>query len=201
MHLQLEQYELSIFNSLPPIELADADMRNRKRLELAFARLGPVFAEHGMCDSWGIGLLHKHWHLEDGEVPIQHVEDHGDHREFTTLPRAGSFLKPVFASVLAVKDLLNPVLQALEFTTDLAVQRANLLLAQNPQFAHDFCRSIFANGLEDTFGLVAIRTATSPDLQLVEFNYEGRISVVRETIASAIEGRKLIQTSWRLAVD
>jgi hypothetical protein len=100
-----------------------------------------------------------------------------------------------------VKTTLNPFLQALEFSSDPQVREANILLTGNPQFVRDFCESILANGLGHTFGLVALRTASRPNLQLVEFNYEGRISIVRETIPSEIEDKELIETAWRLAID
>lgn len=201
MQQELEHYNQSSFNILPSIESANADMRARGQLARAFSLLGPVFAEHNMCETWGIGLLHKHWHLEVGELPIQDVEFHEDRRQFITLPRAGAFSKPFSPSVFAVKTTLNPFLQALEFSSDLQVRGANILLTRNPQFVRDFCESILANGLEQTFGLVALRTASRPHLQLIEFNYEGRISIVRETIPSEIENKELIETSWRLSVD
>jgi hypothetical protein len=53
MHLELGQYEQSSFNILPSIESASSDMRARDQLTLAFSSLGPIFAKHSMCESWG----------------------------------------------------------------------------------------------------------------------------------------------------
>ena len=50
MHQELEHYEQSSFNILPSIESANADMRARDQLALAFSHLGPVFAGHNMCE-------------------------------------------------------------------------------------------------------------------------------------------------------
>lgn len=50
----LEQlgYHLPSFNCLPTIEAADAGMRRRNRLALAFSRLGPIFIEYNVYLAW-----------------------------------------------------------------------------------------------------------------------------------------------------
>jgi hypothetical protein len=46
-----------------------------------------------------------------------------------------------------------------------------------------------------------VREATGPDRRLVEFNYKGRISVVRETAIADFNPDNLIQTCWRFRFD
>lgn len=196
--MQLETFDHTLFNHLPPIELADESMRETGKLALALRVLAPLFVENGLCDSWGIAILHKHWRTQPAEIPIQEIVRRDDGRDLITRPRT-SFREPYWPSVLQVLPHDSLRLVPLEFSTDLAVRDANATIAQRQNFVSAFCSAMVAHSLHDTFSLVAIREAAALGTQLVELNFRDRSSVIREVPSAALEGQRLIQTSWRFS--
>jgi hypothetical protein len=198
MSLLGTSYDWRAFNALPEVEVADEAMRALDKLSVAVSVLAPVFAQYGVCDTWGLSLLHKHWLLEDGEQPVQEVRFKGSAREFVTRPRSLDVAVRHLPSIMGVTS--DRRLHAIEFSTDPQVAAAHDVLRTKPAFAAAFCRLVATNDLRDTFGLIANKAIEEED-GLVEFNYVGRISVLRrETPADPQEGR-YIQTSWRFVED
>jgi hypothetical protein len=194
-------YDSSMFNSLPPIEAADGEMRSKNRLRTALSVFGPVFAKHKMCDSWGISLLHRHWAIDEGELPIQDSAETSVRREFVTAPRRASFPKQFSPAILCVDGRGESSLSPLEFSTDQRVCEAFHALTFNQAFVRDFCETALATGLSTTFGLIATKEVSSPELELVEFNQSARISVLKEVPSVETKGKTLIQTCWRFKAD
>lgn len=201
MHEAFMTYKSSRFNRLLPIEVADRQMRSAGSLKLALDLLGPVFVQHQVHNAWGLSLLHNHWTVQDGELPIQDASRAESPREFETLPRTTVFEKTFWPSILAVSDDSACALQPLEFTCDVSASEANTELDYKPEFRKAVCDLLTRNHLSNTFGLAMLRDVSDPEFQLVEFNYEGRVSLLRETTAPEIEGKNLIQTAWRLCPD
>jgi hypothetical protein len=190
-------YDRSAFNDLPTIEVADEEMRSHDRLSLALKVLAPAFLENDMCDSWAISLLHKHWRLEEGEFPILEVQQSTTPRVLVTKPRGAGFQESFTPSVLAVVAGPEPLLRPLEFSAEAHVADAFEKLKNTPQFVRHLGTVILSHNLEQTFGLTAVRQCSQSDLELIEFNYEGRVSIIKETISSEASTMKIIQTSWR----
>ena len=110
---QVHVFDSARFNGLPEIEKADAEARKSNELTLALSSLGPLFVKHGVHESWGLSLLHKHWSVGPDELPIQEVTRAGSPMEFESRPRT-AFAKSFAPSVLAVNgDQRN--LQPLSF--------------------------------------------------------------------------------------
>jgi len=190
----------SNFNALPDIEIADAEMRAAGTLTTVLTALGPVFVKHNMCDKWGISLLHNHWPVEPGEVAVQHAEQTNSPREFETRPRSmvnsGAEFWP---TILAISPGSEATLEPVEFSTEsYAYEAGNALTSE---FIRDFCQTLNANGLGNVFGLIAPQTVSSPELEFVEFNPGGRVSVLKETTVAGHNRTRLIETSWRLVPD
>src|SRR4051812_41668620 len=59
------------YNALPIVEQADLYVRKHKLTELMTQTIGPIFVNHDISDSWGIGLLHHHWPIMPGERPVE----------------------------------------------------------------------------------------------------------------------------------
>lgn len=190
-------YDRSIFNDLPTIEAADEEMRSHERLSLALRVLAPVFLENDMCASWAISLLHKHWPLYEGELPILEEQKSTPPRELITMPRGAEFQRPFAPSVLAVVAGGEPFLRPLEYSAEAHVAEAFERLRNTPQFVRQVGTVILSHHLEQTFGLTAARHCSQSDLELIEFNYEGRVSIVKETASAETATMKIIQTSWR----
>jgi hypothetical protein len=190
----------SRFNSLPDIELADTEMKVADTLSTALRVLGPVFVKHDMHGKWGISLLHNHWPIEPGELPVQHAEQTNGPREFATRPRqnvvsAGECWPTILAKSLCSEATMEPI----EFSTEpYAYEAASALTSE---FIREFCKTLAANGLEHTFGLIAPQALSRPDLEFVEFNPDGRVSVLKETTVADNERGRLIETSWRVVPD
>jgi hypothetical protein len=197
--MQTEQYQFDAnrFNALPDIEVASAEMKAKDKLSLAFATLAPIFVRHNMCDSWGISLLHNHWQVEDGDLPIQDVTRAATPLEYQTTPRRASFSKRYWPSILAVKEGLEEGLEPVEFSTEYNVETANRLLNQNSHFVTEVSSALRKNNLADTFGLIVPKQVSSADLEFVEFN-EDKSSVLRETVSATNNPHNLIETSWRI---
>jgi len=197
--LQMQQFDRSRFNSLPEIERADAEARESNELSAALHSLGPIFVKHGVHESWGLSLLHKHWDVGVDELPIQDVTKSETPMEFESKSRASSFGKPFFPSVLAIK-IQQEKLEPLEFSADPSVSEANNVLASASAFLEEVASTATENNLEGRFGLIALRDAAS-GYDLVEFNFVEPLSLVRETKPEEILGQRVIETSWRFAPD
>jgi hypothetical protein len=199
MLVQAEKYDWERFNRLPEVELADDHVRSNDLLSTALATFAPIFRRHGVCDTWGISLLHKHWPLLQGERPVQEVKLRGDDTEFVTRPRGIDFAKALASSILAV-DAMPLELRVVELSADPVVHQANRVLRAKPDFVEAFCRAAVEGGLAESFGLIALKRASTPDAELVEYNFAERVSVLREVVGEEPAGR-VIQTSWRFVPD
>jgi hypothetical protein len=194
-------YNSPLFNSLPPIETADKEMRAKNRLNKALSVFGPVFAKHKMSGSWGISLLHRHWRIGNDELPIQDSPKIPGPREFITSPRHPNFPKSFSPAILAVEGKEGPSLTPLEFSTDKRAHAAVQVLARNQEFVQEFCDAARENDLATTFGLIALKDVSSPELELVEFTHTERVSILREVPSTETDGKTFIQTCWRFKAD
>ena len=197
----MESHDFAWFNRLPTIEDADLKRKASNKLQTALAVLAPIFINQGISDHWGICLLHRHWPLHEGEIPVHVKTQCATGSEWICEPRSKLLYKTSCPSVLRIASGSDRQLEPLEFSTDPAVCSAYGILMDRPQFQNQFCAAMREHSLDDTFGLIAIREATGPDRRLVEFNYEGRISVVRDTAVADFSPDNLIQTCWRFSFD
>jgi len=197
----IESYDFGRFNRLPTIEDADLKRKSSNQLETALAVLAPVFISHGICDQWGICLLHKHWPVHDGEIPVHVKTKCATGREWICKPRGQLRYRTSCPSVLCIGSGSDHLLEPLEFSTEASVCTAYRFLMDSPEFRNQLCAAMRGHSLENTFGLIAVREATGPGRRLVEFNYEGRISVVRDTAVADLDSDNLIQTCWRFSFD
>ena len=180
-------YDRLQFNALPAVDVADENVRANDKLNIALAVLRPIFVQHGFCDAWGISLLHKHWLLEEGELPVQEIVCKDEETVFITRPRASDFAGRFLPSIMKVSSDMR--LRVVEFSNDPNVHMAHDLLRAAPQFVTAFCRTVVANHLADTFGLIANK-ATMEGRGLIEFNYTDRMSVLGRVFPRTIqEGR------------
>jgi hypothetical protein len=193
MEKQIIPFELACFNNLPSIETANEAIQIANKLELAVSVLGPIFLKHKMYNSWGISLLHKHFSLEKNEMAIQDVECTENRKSYITIPRTNLFEKQFYPAVFKIKK--NGKLLPLEFSTDTSALMANNDLKNNPNFVEDFYKTLVNNDLDNTFGLIYGKEFNSA-YELVEFNFEERISILNETLYDDAKEMKLIQTSW-----
>ncbi len=193
-------YDRFKYNNLPSIEFADAAMREGDKLNLAFSAFRPIFLRHNMCDKWGISILHRHWRLEEDEIPIQEVIASDSPKEFETYPRTNTAATDFWPSLLAVNEDGCQSLQTLEFSSDPFTKEAYRLLKDSEDFVQDFCVAAKAHNLSNTFGLIATKSVT-PGFGLVEFNFDDRSSVLKETASPELAGKRLFETSWRFAPE
>jgi hypothetical protein len=191
-------YDYSRFNGLPSIEDADADMRAKNKLSVALERLGPIFLRHGVYETFGISLLHKHWLVVPGELPISDVSVNETPREYELRPRE-QFAKKFYPSILAAKSE-SLSLEPLEFSADPYTVSAFERLREKTAFANEFREALLRNDLSDMFGL-GVPRPTTQGFELVEFTNEGRCSVSKEL--PEIEARKMavIETGWMFSGD
>lgn len=191
-------YDYSRFNCLPSIEDADAEMRAKNKLNLALEKLGSIFVKHGVCETFGISLLHKHWSVSPGELPITDLSINETPREYELRPRE-QFPKKFYPSILVAKsDSIS--LQPLEFSADPYTVNAFERLCEKPAFVNEFRDVILRNDLSDVFGLGVPRPATE-GFELVEFTNEGRCSVSKEVPEIEAKAMPVIETGWMFSGD
>ncbi len=197
--IELSQHDYVHFNGLLSIEAADEIMRKERKLELALSLLGPTFTKYEMCDSWGIGLLHNHWLLEEDEIPVQYISERNGCKEYITVPRNRNLGGSRCPSVISVSRGDKTIFRPLEFSADPQVLIANEKLAKRPEFLRVFGRQLINSELERTFGLVAFRETAAVGLTLLEFNFSGRVSIVREVDLVSHSEKSTIETAWRFS--
>ena len=191
------QYDVERYNFLPSIEDADEDMRRRGLLKLAEDSIAPLFFLHRMSEEWGIVLLHRHWALERNEVPIQAVLKRESPKEFEMAPTSPGDTDEFWPVVMAISSDINTPIVPLEFTKDEAAKKGFAELVGKPEFVSDLQRVMVSQNLQTTFGLIFTKNVDHNRYELVEFNSEKRVSLVRECTPLETDGLRTIQTSWR----
>ena len=119
--------------------------------------------------------------------------------EFESSPHTVEFGKPFWPLTLAVSDA-GSQLEPMEFTTDPQAETLDAALQATPAFGREVCETLKSLKLDTTFGLIASKRNSRPDLEFVEYNPGLRKSVLRETPSSEAERKNLIETCWRLPV-
>ena len=195
MQLVASSYDRNLFNSLSSIELADIQARGTQALDQAKSVLGPIFIAHDLHDRWGLALLHKHWDLDSDELPLQRVTRPDIPREYELGPVRkfdGAVSWPSILSVATTGALFQP----LEYSEDKSVAKAYLTLLHREDFLNQFRRLVIGNGWNHLFGLAALRSI-SKGYDLVEFNYQERVSALCEVRERDVVGKNLLETTWR----
>jgi hypothetical protein len=173
-------------------------MRATDKLTLALTRLGPIFVKHSVCDTFGISLLHKHWPVAKGELPITDLSIDETPKEYELRPRE-QFAKKFYPSILASgSDMVG--LEPLEFSADPYTVDAFEQLRQKPEFVSEFSKVLLENDLSGTFGL-GIPRPTTEGYELVEFTNEERCSVSKELPTTEARNMKTIETGWMFSGD
>lgn len=192
-----EQLSPQLYNSLPSIEAADRYVSSNYLVEKMSTCVGELFIRHGISQHWGISLLHRHWDIEDEEVPGEVVEFRSNLTEYIMKPRRSANFGRYVPCVIGFYDH-GP--QALEFSSDPRAVEAYEVLRQKEQFLAEVHRSLLAAQLHMTFGLSSLKPTTSTDRWLVEFTQETRESIVREMPRPDQNGGDFVQTFWAFEV-
>jgi hypothetical protein len=117
--------------------------------------------------------------------------------EFESTPHDIEFLETLWPLTLAVDEggfRLTPI----EFTTDPEAARLNQAIQANSSFEQATCEALRSLKLETTFGLIALKVSSHPDLEFVEYNPGFRKSILKETLSSSVDRKTLIETCWRV---
>lgn len=154
-----------------------------------------------MCAHWGISLLHKHWLLRDQEIPVQYIRGVKPTRELVTIPKSDVPDNYLWPRILAARSDLLPPLEPIEFTTDKSAAIPCGLLESSQGFTREFAATVTRNGLVTTFGLCLRQEPADAEMEWIEFNYSGRVSVLKETISAETDRKSLIETSWYFVPD
>ena len=191
---EIATFDHARFNGLPTIEDADAEMRKHNKLAIALEVMEPIFLKHSMCDKWGLTLLHKHWAVTNGEVPVSDQSKTNAPKEYELRPRS-NFDGVLSPSILAVRHGSTSSLEPLEYCGTIESASSSADLNAKPEFVRDVCRALDANDLSRTFGIGTPRTVPE-GFELVEFTYEGRSSVMKEMASAEVVGMPVIETGW-----
>jgi hypothetical protein len=195
----LRNFDLEMFNSLPDIETADQTLRESGKLEKALDCLGPLFIAHDLHNDWGISLLHRHWPIYLGELPLQRREVQDGQETFVTSPWT-SDIATSWPTTIAVRrsGRLRPV----EFSTLEGSEAAYKKLIEAKQFLVAAIHLWGREDLFDTFALSMLRYDPSGRTKYLETTLPDRVSLVRRISSEKeIDQQRVIETTWRFSPD
>jgi hypothetical protein len=190
----------SFYNDLPEVEIADAAIKSKRKVEIAHEVLVPIFWRHGVLGFCGINLLHKHWTVNDGEIPEQSRKKHNSDYHLITTPvsKSTSSAQPWSWALRVVRD--NAHFVPFEFSVDEETKRYSTLLSGKPEFFAEVGSVLLNHELHTHFGIcIAVREPLSnnPLARAVEVSSPNeRISIIRPTVSQLTESESYIGTSW-----
>ncbi|HEX8350961.1 MAG TPA: hypothetical protein VF598_13440 [Hymenobacter sp.] len=194
----LNHFKTSYFNSLPSAEVAEEAAS--KNLLTNLTLIAPIFFKHNMQDSWGLALLHRHWDVLDGEVPVQEEYIAGEFKRYITSPKKSGYNKEAWPYLMALTSFLDHKIQPLEFATSSTTQTRYNELSAKQDFIDELCDILSNNDLLNTFGIVQAKD-TVAGYELIEDTSEGRISIISAIPTEESKKEKLIKTSWFFSAD
>ncbi|MEW6638919.1 MAG: hypothetical protein AB1586_00340 [Pseudomonadota bacterium] len=191
-----------LYNSTPDVQNADADIRRDGSLERALTVLAPIFQAFDVAEFCGINLLHKHWTVEESEIPLQSRQPYASGHELVTTPSlAGTTAMP--SSWVLLVEGTRADFVPFEFSTDAEVLRHAEHLMRLPAFFATVGDALLAHDLFRHFGVCIVPReplSDDPDASLVEVSSpRARASLIRA--ASLNPGQPYIQTAWIFAID
>jgi hypothetical protein len=196
MFINTSQYNSAHFNALLDIDESDLRMREAGALDEVLSLAGPLFLKHDAWKHWGICLLHKHWELEEDEIPVQMEEQATHLRKYVLQPRRGSDTTFATPSILcAAED--NDRFDVLEYSTTKRAAKSNEIVSQKREFLEELYTLLTRTGLGRTFGVISTIEDARAGHKFVELTQEGRISLLSEMPIAEIDTARLIETSWR----
>jgi hypothetical protein len=197
--MYLEMHNRFRFNNLPEIEIADAQRKFDGSLDRVIELLAPIFQKFSMAEHWGVALLHKHWDTINDEWPVQHIVMHDGHHAFETKPRDYSQARVAWPSILAASNTPHQIaFDVLEFSSDPITEAAAKMLEAAPDFQKACAQALISAGLENTYGICVLKSYPTEDLELVEFNYVERVSLLQSIKKGSLKNTSLMETSWHL---
>jgi hypothetical protein len=193
-----------IYNNLPAVEDADHEIHATGLIDRMTEVVGPIFISHGVSINWGIGLLHHHWPIFDGEIPAEDLAVCGGDTEWPMRPikhKVGGKYVPCLLSALRGTGLGAPTYQALEFSSDPAAIDAIEILESKQDFLVELHDALLSNALEIFFGLTSTKRVQDSKKCFVEFTSPRRASILRQVHIASVDRMNVIQTSWIFSPD
>lgn len=191
-------FDPRLYNAMPDVQNADADIRRSGALERALAVMAPIFEAHDVTDFCGINLLHKHWMVDAVEIPLQIRRPHADAFELVTSPRRMRNRAATPSSwALRVEGAASRFVP-FEFSTDAEVQRCAGLLEPKRAFFAAVGEALITHRLFACFGISImprVPLSDNPQARMVEMSSaSSRASLVRPVEIE--DTSALIQTGW-----
>jgi hypothetical protein len=200
--LQRAELQVShVYNLLPDVETADADLTQLGRASL-LERLGDVIRAHDLCSKFGIRLLHRHNSISDTEVMVER-EEHS--------AALGHCLTTMAADAPQVSDAPLPnswklhdgAYVPLEWSADAEVTSVVDPVGRHGEFFSDFAAVLSEHECAGILGPCVIardfarRHRPSPSSIFIETCEDARrANVVRFDDPERYASQKLIQTTW-----
>ena len=71
MSMALDPYSVDVFNTLPDLQSAQADLLAHGGKEMVYRHFKPLIKKYMLQENIGIGLLHRHFELNDDEKLVE----------------------------------------------------------------------------------------------------------------------------------
>ena len=189
-------YDIQTFNNLPEIEFASSYVNSTGLLDKALSTIGPLLIMHNLSDAWGLCIIHRHWRLEEDEIPLQTIRYCNGIREYLSRP-ISNLTHEAAPTVLRVASN-HRTFEPLEYSTDPLALEANDLLSKNCRGRSALVDALIDHSLADNFALIVLKPLPEA-AEMIELNFADRVSILRQVNTEDLQGKTLIQTTWRFA--
>jgi len=201
------EFHATHYNSLDPIEKADADLKSEVSFNSFLGKVGEIVTAYKLEDYVGVRLIHRHFSLNPGQVMVENFEKVKDVSSLVTTPHDISLAREKGA-VPSAWIFLDSQLAVFEFSTDPAVKVGLKKVKDSQGFLGDIRKVIKEFDLQDliSIGVIAKQSLIAEGDQIYwERNYYGSNlrSVVQLVNPSFYEekGKTPYYTAWKFIVD
>jgi hypothetical protein len=184
--LILQPYSSSAFNTLPSLQDADAEFRERNAAAIVNSILGGIFTKHNVHDILGVQLLHRHFNLDNDErlvdvggASVPWADDGSEALDSRILPVSWAFQG----------DTYHPY----EFRFVPPSQEPREPTVSEEFFA-EFNEALKSHHLQGVLGIRSFKAGLSkkPEIEITK----GRSNITFEYDSDAAEDDKAIEASW-----
>jgi hypothetical protein len=184
--LVLQPYSSSAFNTLPSLDDADAEFKERNAAAIVNSVLAGIFTKHDVDGLLGVQLLHRHFSLDNDErlvdvggASVPWSDDGSEALDSRILPVSWAF----------EGDTYHPY----EFRFSPPTQELYKPVVPEPFFV-EFNEALKAHDLQGVLGIRSLKTSPSkkPEMEITK----GRSNITFDYDSDAAEDDNAIEASW-----
>lgn len=194
-------FHASHYNSLPPIEKADEDIKSKTFFQAFLNRAGEIIRSHKLEDYVGVRLIHRHFSLNAGQVMVEKFEQIDSVPSLVTSAEDISLAREKGAVPSGwIFSKSNPVV--FEFSTDLAVKDGLALIQNSLNFLREMREVIEEFKLEELMAVGVLKkqsvVAEGDQIYWERNYYNSNLSIVQLSDPfEPVKTETMFWTAWR----